>query len=215
MACGCTSENGKGLPTPQARLLLLQLPLVRSSVRWVRIGPLLRRRAAPWPARCSRLCAANDLVLIDRGLLCGRFARSTSARRTSPSARQRSRLQDLSSRWGRSDSQVMDLERSAAEGRGTSSCPTRHHLPDQGLPSQCGGDLGAGSKRDQSRRVRTTRDGDQVEAATSTPDCAHHRRWEIETTRLEIKVTQGMDGAFRSRTTEGIAFEVAGHCCCT
>ncbi len=37
-----------------------------------------------------------------------------------------------------------------------------------------------------------------------------HRRWEIETTLSEIKVTQGMDGAFRSRTTEGIAFEVAG-----
>lgn len=39
----------------------------------------------------------------------------------------------------------------------------------------------------------------------------YHRRWEIETTLSEIKVTQGMDGAFRSRRTEGIAFEVAGH----
>jgi hypothetical protein len=39
----------------------------------------------------------------------------------------------------------------------------------------------------------------------------YHRRWEIETTLKELKVTQGMDGAFRSRTTEGIAFEVAGH----
>ena len=39
----------------------------------------------------------------------------------------------------------------------------------------------------------------------------YHRRWEIETTLFELKVTHGMDGAFRSRTTEGIAFEVAGH----
>jgi hypothetical protein len=39
----------------------------------------------------------------------------------------------------------------------------------------------------------------------------YHRRWEIETTLLELKVTQGMEGSFRSRTTEGIAFEVAGH----
>ena len=37
------------------------------------------------------------------------------------------------------------------------------------------------------------------------------RRWEIETTFAELKVTQGMAGSFRSRTTEGIAFEVAGH----
>src|SRR5205823_5877232 len=39
----------------------------------------------------------------------------------------------------------------------------------------------------------------------------YHRRWEIETTFAELKVTQGMAGSFRSRTTEGIAFEVAGH----
>jgi hypothetical protein len=39
----------------------------------------------------------------------------------------------------------------------------------------------------------------------------YHRRWEIETTLKELKVTQGMDDAFRSRTTEGIAFEAAGH----
>ena len=51
-----------------------------------------------------------------------------------------------------------------------------------------------------------------VDQAGRTLDAGlYHRRWEIETTLSEIKVTQGMDGAFRSRTTEGIAFEVAGH----
>jgi len=39
----------------------------------------------------------------------------------------------------------------------------------------------------------------------------YHRRWEIETTLSEIKVTQQMEESLRSRTTEGIAFEVAGH----
>jgi len=39
----------------------------------------------------------------------------------------------------------------------------------------------------------------------------YHRRWEIETTFFELKVTQGMAGSFRSRTAEGIAFEVGGH----
>jgi hypothetical protein len=39
----------------------------------------------------------------------------------------------------------------------------------------------------------------------------YHRRWEIETLFCELKVRQGMQGSLRSRTAEGIAFEVAGH----
>jgi hypothetical protein len=39
----------------------------------------------------------------------------------------------------------------------------------------------------------------------------YHRRWEIETTFRELKVDQGMEGSLRSRTPESIQFEVAGH----
>jgi hypothetical protein len=39
----------------------------------------------------------------------------------------------------------------------------------------------------------------------------YHRRWEIETTFKELKVSQGMEGHLRCRTPEGIAYEVAGH----
>ena len=39
----------------------------------------------------------------------------------------------------------------------------------------------------------------------------YHRRWEIETLFCELKVRQGMARSLRSRTAEGIAFEVAGH----
>jgi hypothetical protein len=39
----------------------------------------------------------------------------------------------------------------------------------------------------------------------------YHRRWEIETLFRELKVRQGMQRSLRSRTAEGIAFEVAGH----
>jgi hypothetical protein len=39
----------------------------------------------------------------------------------------------------------------------------------------------------------------------------YHRRWEIETLFCELKVRQGMQRSLRSRTAEGIAFEVAGH----
>ncbi len=38
-----------------------------------------------------------------------------------------------------------------------------------------------------------------------------HHGWQIETTFKELKVIQGMESGLRSRTREGIAYEVAGH----
>jgi hypothetical protein len=40
---------------------------------------------------------------------------------------------------------------------------------------------------------------------------AYNLRWEIETTYLELKVRQKLEGGLRSRTPEGIYYEVAGH----
>jgi hypothetical protein len=39
----------------------------------------------------------------------------------------------------------------------------------------------------------------------------YHRRWEIETLFHELKIEQGMEGSFRGRSPEAIAYEVAGH----
>src|SRR5262249_40429063 len=39
----------------------------------------------------------------------------------------------------------------------------------------------------------------------------YSRRWEIETTFRELKVTQGMEEGLRSRTPASLQFEVAGH----
>lgn len=39
----------------------------------------------------------------------------------------------------------------------------------------------------------------------------YHRRWEIETMFKELKVVQGLEGNFRSRTPQGIEFEIGGH----
>jgi hypothetical protein len=39
----------------------------------------------------------------------------------------------------------------------------------------------------------------------------YHFRWEIETTYRERKVEQQLEGSLRSRSVEGIAYEVAGH----
>lgn len=39
----------------------------------------------------------------------------------------------------------------------------------------------------------------------------YHRRWEIETSFKELKVQQGMEGNLRGRTPQAIRYEVAGH----
>jgi hypothetical protein len=39
----------------------------------------------------------------------------------------------------------------------------------------------------------------------------YHRRWEIETSFHEMKVTQKLESSLRSRTPESIRYEVAGH----
>jgi len=39
----------------------------------------------------------------------------------------------------------------------------------------------------------------------------YHRRWEIETTFRELKITQGMQANLRGRTPETIYYEIAGH----
>jgi hypothetical protein len=38
-----------------------------------------------------------------------------------------------------------------------------------------------------------------------------HHGWQIETAYRELKVEQGLEGGLRSRTPEGIEYEVAGH----
>lgn len=60
--------------------------------------------------------------------------------------------------------------------------------------------------RDEWVRMATTDESGRVVDAG-----LYHRRWEIETLFCELKVRQGMQGSLRSRTEEGIAFEVAGH----
>jgi hypothetical protein len=39
----------------------------------------------------------------------------------------------------------------------------------------------------------------------------YRRRWEIETTFFELKVSQGLEGGIRSRTPAGVEYEIAGH----
>lgn len=60
-------------------------------------------------------------------------------------------------------------------------------------------------------RDEWTRTISQREAARNLQPGMYHRRWEIETTFKELKVSMRMKEGLRSRTPEGIRYEVAGH----
>ena len=47
------------------------------------------------------------------------------------------------------------------------------------------------------------------------PAGLYHRRWEIETTYAELKVTQGLEGQLRSGPPRGYGSRSPVMCCCT
>jgi hypothetical protein len=206
-----TSANGKGLPTPQARLVLLQLPLVRLPVRFelypYSVGERTIATAVLEPLR------REDLVLIDRGfwsygLFCQVRQRGAdfAIRRMSGVSLKRVKSlgpQDLLVRWRPSDRQWKDDGLPKEILLRMISYHIKGFRPSAVVTSVLDP---AVINRDEFVRLAT------VDQAGLTLDAGlYHRRWEIETTLSELKVTQRMEGTFRSRKTEGIAFEVAGH----
>jgi hypothetical protein len=206
-----TSENGKGLATPQARLVLLQLPLVRLPVRFELVPYSVGERTVA--TAVLEALRRDDLVLIDRGfwsygLFCqvrqhaAHFAirqMSGVVFKTLQSLGTRDRLV----RWTPSDRQWQDEGLPASIRLRAIAYQIKGFRPGAVVTSVLDPEQ---ISRDEFVRLAT------VDQVGRTLDAGlYHRRWEIETTLSEIKVTQGMDGAFRSRTTEGIAFEVAGH----
>jgi hypothetical protein len=206
-----TSENGKGLPTPQARLVLLQLPLVRLPVRFELVPYSVGERTVA--TTVLEVLRRDDLVLIDRGFWSYGLFCQVRRREAHFAIRLMSGLalktlqplgaQDRLVRWAPSDRQWQSEGLPEAIELRVIGYQIQGFRPSAVVTSVLDPQV---LSRDEFVRLAT------VDQAGRILDAGlYHRRWEIETTLFELKVTQGMDGSFRSRTTEGIAFEVAGH----
>jgi Transposase DDE domain len=207
------AKNGKSKGRTQARMLMLQLPLVRMPWRYT-VGPVGKGERT-MAAELLRFLRADDLVLLDRGFWSyglfyqiqnqgAYFAIRLSAgvklktvRRLGP--------QDRLVRW---------------------KMPTGPRWRDSGLPNQIELrvvdykvrgfrpsavvtnvlNTRAVSREDWVRLANETEAGDDRLGVG-----LYHRRWEIETSFFELKVTQGMEGGLRSRTHQGVYYEIAGH----
>ena len=206
------AANGKALSSPRARLVLLEMPLARLPLHFHLVPYHVGERTAVQPLLDA--VRRNDLLLIDRGFwgagLFGQIIHKEAffaIRLMSGVTFQTIRRLGTGDQWARwtptkrqDDADEMtptrfDLRLIGYQIKGFRPSTLVTSVTD---PAQI--------SREELIRIATV-----DEAGVVLEPGLYHRRWEIETTFFELKVTQGMAGSFRSRTTEGIAFEVGGH----
>jgi hypothetical protein len=209
-----TASNGRGRCNPQARLVMLQLPMTRLPWKYD-LTPLADSEIAVAKRLLAGL-SSNDLVLMDRGFFSyglfwqiqqqgAFFATRLKARirlRTVTALADNDRLvcwepSDWRKQWKKQGlPEQMSLRVIDYQMKGfRPSAIVTNMLDAQLLPAA-----------EWVRLAVVDKAGQVLE-----PAGLYHRRWEIETTFAELKVTQGLEGQLRSRSPEGIRFEVAGH----
>jgi hypothetical protein len=206
-----TAANGASAGKTQARMLLLEFPLARLTWKYA-LGPLCQGERTLATGLLTGL-RPNDLVLIDRGFWSyGLFQQIQKQGAFFAIRRMKGiRFQTLR-RWGPGDRLVCWT-------------PTDRQWRAAGLPKsitlrtidyQVPGFRTSTLVTSVTRRHAIARE-EWVGLAIRHPagrtlnPGVYHWRWEIETTFAELKVRQGMERGLRSRTPEGIAYEVAGH----
>jgi hypothetical protein len=207
------AANGKALSSPRGRLVLLELPLVRLPLRFdlvpYRVGE--RTAAAPWLEVVRR----HDLLLIDRGFWSYGLFRQIQHRGADFAIRLISGVKCQTLRSLGCGDRLAQWTPTKAQREGDDEGPPALKLrligyqikgfrPSTLVTSVL--DPERISREEWIRLAELDRAGRVL-----SPAGLYHRRWEIETSFLELKQTQGMAGSFRSRTTEGIAYELAGH----
>jgi hypothetical protein len=205
-----SAKNGKSWRA-QARMVMMQFPLARLPFRY-ELGTLAEGERAVAARLLAGLCR-NDLVLMDQGFWSYRlfwqidrqqayfairkFAQACfrTVKRLGPKDRLVEwRPSDPRQRRGLPESirlRVIDYQVKGFRPTGV----VTNVLDPARIP------------REAWIHLATKEDEGRLRLAQGL----YHRRWEIETTYYELKVTQGMETNLRSRTPKGIAYEVAGH----
>lgn len=205
-----TARNQRKTSCPQARLLMLQFPFTRFPCRYelatlheaeVRVGQRLLQSLRP-----------DDLVLLDAGFWSFSLFAEVAQKQAYFAIRLKAGLRHLKTiqRYDRHEK----LARLCYSGRDKTwkkvgSIHVRlltYRIP--GFRQQTivtnQLDREAISYDDWTRLGKVDVQGRLLQGLYS-------RRWEVETTFRELKVTQQMAGAIRSRTPASLHFEIAGH----
>jgi hypothetical protein len=210
-----TASNAAGSHGAQARLVLLQLPQARLPLAYT-LEPIAVGEAS-MARQLLRGLRAGDLILLDAGFLCYGLLRQIHDQGAHFCLRLRRGLnlrviKELSKGTG-ADDVLVEWEPKDSRGNWrkeglprsiTLRLLTYHAsgfrplrlltdvLSEQDVPYE------------QFWGLSVSEEGEVLFKG------AYNLRWEIETTYLELKVTQRLEGALRSRTAEGVYYEVAG-----
>jgi hypothetical protein len=205
-----TAANGHGGRTTQARLVLAEFPLARLPWRY-ELTPLAtgERTAA---ARLLADLRRHDLVLMDRGFWSYGLFCQIRGRQADFAIRQvagvrfhtlrRLGRDDRLVRWRPSDRQWRRAGLPAETTLRVIGYQVRGFRASAVVTSVL--DPAAVSREEWVRLAAVDEAGRVLEPGL------YHRRWEIETSFAELKVTQGLHGGVRSRSPEGVRYEVAG-----
>ena len=209
-----TASNGKGprRRRTQARLVMIQMPLVRLPWRYELTS--IHEGEKTVAARLLAGLRPNDLLLIDRGFwsyglfwqiqnqqafFAIRLVAQVRLRTLRPLGDQdrlvRYQPRDPKKKW-RGLPKMLDLRVIKYQVKGFRPSAVVTNVTDPQVIT-----------RQEWIQLATVDEAGRV----LTKAGLYHRRWEIETTFFELKVTQGMQGHLRSRSPEGIRYEVAGH----
>ena len=203
-------RNARGPQRTQARLVMLQFPLVRLPYAY-EVTPLSQGETTVALRLLSHV-QRDDLVLIDRGF----FSYGLLARLHRQGAFFGIRL--------KGGIKLKALKRLGPEDRLVEWRPqkVRQQDPTSPLPKalslrliryQFRGFRGNAVLTNVTDPRRLSR-ADWVRLAEPggvAESELYHRRWEIETTFYELKVTQGMEGGLRGRTRATIEYEIGAH----
>jgi hypothetical protein len=210
------AKGRRGSGRVQARMVMLQCPLVRMPFAF-EVAPL-KEGEITLAERLLPQIRPADLVLLDRGFWSYRLMAQMIGRRAAFGIRLKSGIvlqtlrelgpQDRLVRWRPHPTTVRRWQR---QGR----LPLPESLDLRVIDYQIPGFRPSAVVTNVTDPQRLSRK-DWVQLTTGEPGRnlqpgLYHRRWEIETTFRELKISQKMKGGIRSRTPEGVRFELAGH----
>jgi hypothetical protein len=208
-----TAKNSGGSHNAQAQLVLLEFPLARLPYAYalepVKTGEVTLAR------RLLQGLRSDDLVLLDAGFLSyglltqidqqdAHFVVRLHQRLNLRTVKQLGSANDVLVNWQPSDSRGQwrkeklppSLELRLLKYQRPGFRPL--HLLTNVLSQRK-------VSREQFWGLTISKEGEVLSRGV------YHWRWEIETSYRELKVEQKLDGGLRSRTPEGIDYEVAGH----
>jgi hypothetical protein len=209
---GSQSNGRKGRSCPSARLVMINSPLTRMPWRY-ELTPLADDERAVAMRLLDRTLREDDLVLMDKGFFSYGLFWQIHGQRASFAIRLKAgiklkTLRQLSAgdrlvRWEPVDRRKAWKHLPPGLNLRVIDYQIPGFRPSAVLTNVLSEQLV--SRDDWVRLAAKDEAGRVIEPGL------YHRRWEIETTFRELKVAQGLEGSLRSRTPDGIQYEVAGH----